>query len=38
MEKLFAKFFDGQHILETLKDKADKKEFIKFKQQTAEKK
>jgi len=29
MEKLFAKFFDGQHILETLKDKADKIEIIK---------
>ena len=31
MEKLFAKFFDGQHILETLKDKADKIEITKLK-------
>ena len=38
MEKLLGKFFDGQHMIDTLNDKADKIEIIKLKQQTAEKK
>ena len=38
MEKLFAKFFNGEHILDTLKDKADKKEIQELKKLAAEKK
>jgi len=37
MEKLFAKFFNSEHILDTLKDKADKIEITKLKSSTADK-
>ena len=32
MEKLFAKFFNSEHILDTLKDKADKIEITRVHQ------